>query len=121
MSRDAGREDGAGSLFIQPSPQEQNHPSTSISVDAPWLPGPRDWPWTTVVQALPPGDGQTGPQVQIALRCMPSVAGMGEQREELLDAWIGLHCKDQNVKPDTMVGARGQVVGELEGRGAVKQ
>lgn len=44
-SRDAGEGRRDGSLFIQTFPQEQNHPSTSISTQTPLASrSPRDWP-----------------------------------------------------------------------------
>lgn len=69
MSRDAGREDGRRPLHTtistgtEPPFHQHFHPDTPLASRS-----PRDWPWTTVVQALP-GDtaGQDRAQVQKAL------------------------------------------------------
>lgn len=98
MSRNSGREDGRWPLDTtistgaEPPLHQHYHPDTPLASRS-----PRDWPWTTVVQAVP-GDtaGQDRDQVQKALalyaQCVRDGRAKGGIIVRCLD-WRGFTAK----------------------------
>ena len=98
MSRNSGREDGRWPLDTtistgaEPPLHQHYHPDSPLASRS-----PRDWPWTTVVQAVP-GDtaGQDRDQVQKALalyaQCVRDGRAKGGIIVRCLD-WRGFTAK----------------------------